>query len=123
LSQRLKEFIDMAVTIVNRDVNLSEFKQKYSPGENRSLLFLVRGAKDEYGFVFESDRIKATSGIEDPTVMVSTDEDTFWKIILNKTTIDYAVATRKLRIVGEYFLRDFVILRNMFYELRKVLKL
>jgi len=123
LSEKIREFIELTVDLVNKEVNVSELKAKYSPGENRTLAFMVTDGESQYGFVFEPDRIKATDEIEKPTVIVSTDESTFWKIITKKTTLDHAVATRRLRVAGDYFLRDFVILRNMFKELRRLLRL
>ena len=123
MSARLERFIEKAVEVVNKNVDIEEFKEKYSPGENRSMLFVVRGRSSDYGFVIDVDKIRVKGEVENPTVTVSCDENTFWRITLKKITLDYAVATRKLSIVGEYFLRDYLILRRLFNDLTSRLNL
>ena len=116
MSEELRDFIDSLVRAINKKIPMKQYKERYSPGEDRTLLFVVRGKEKEYGFAMLTDKLITMRKIENPTVAVSCTEDTFWKLAAKKITVDWAMATRKLHVAGTYFLRDYIILRNFFDE-------
>jgi len=74
VSKELKELIELTVKAVNK-LGLEKYKRKYSPGEDRSLLFIVTSPRGQYGFVMRGNHVEVLRDLkEEPTVMVMTDE-------------------------------------------------
>jgi len=120
MSEKLRECIELLVQLANRKIDFNRYKE-YSAGEDRTLLFIVKGGRGDYGFVVEGGKLRVMSELERPTVTVSCDEGTFWAIATNKMELDYAVATRRLVVTGPFWLRDYLILREIFTDVRKEL--
>jgi len=119
VSQDLKKLINAVVDKVN-EIGLEKYKAKYSPGENRSLLFVVTSPMGQYGFIMEEDEVKVLEKLKrEPTVIVSMNEDTVWAIALGKMDLTYAYATERVKVSGRYALRDYIILRQLFEDLRE----
>jgi len=117
VSKRLERLIDYTVKVINR-VGLEKYREKYSPGEDRSLLFVVMSPRGQYGFVMRGDRVEVLKELDfEPTFVVTTDEETVWAIAAGKMDLTYATATERVRWSGEYALRDYIILRTLFHEL------
>jgi len=122
MSAELKEAIELIVEKANEKIDLADLAKRYAGGEKRSLLFVVKGASSEHGFIIDENyKLKMASPIERPTVIFSCDEDTFWAIASKKITMEYAFAVRRLSVTGPYALRDFLILNEVFQFMREKL--
>jgi len=120
VSEELKEFIRLGVSLVNREVDLEEYRRRFNVGENRTLLFVIRGSEEECGFAITANKLIANwRGIKNPTVTVCCDEDTFWKLIDGRMSVEYAWGARHLSFVGKMFLRDYMVLKEVFKDMRE----
>jgi len=120
MSSELRRLVKGVVRILNEKVNLGVYKEKYSPGEDRTLLLIISSPRGQYGFAMMSNRVVVMDELDrEPTVIIKTDEKTVWAIAARKMDLGYAVATRRVTFAGEYALRDYIILRSIFEEIRE----
>jgi len=121
MSEELKQALELLIHKVNKKVDLKKLKEQYmEKDEERTLLFVVTGpGQSSHGFVIEGDKLRMAGSVEKPTVTYFCDEETFWQIALRKKDFNWAFATRRLLVSGDYFLRDFLLLTHIFEVIRE----
>jgi putative sterol carrier protein len=112
----IKLIFDKMVVLINREINLDEFKDTYFPHEDRTLELNITGLEDlDTGFVFEKGKVRTIKKLADkPTVMFSMDEDTFIRLATQQLNFSEAFFYGDLDIHGENYMRDFRIFKRMF---------
>lgn len=119
----IKTIFDKMVTLINKEMNINEFKETYFPDEDRTLQLNIIGLEDlDTGFVFENGEVRAIQKISDkPTVILTMDEDTFILIATKRLTFAEAFFNGDLDMEGENYLRDYRIFERTFTKYGKIL--
>lgn len=112
-----------SVEVMNREVDLEDFKSKYFPDEDRTMAMRIKGLEDlPTGFVFEEGQIRLLDVLTDtPTVEVFLDEDTFLAICCEELTMSQAYMYGMMDLKGENYMRDYHIFEKMFSQYPSVL--
>lgn len=122
----LKETLVWAVKLLNKRIKVNELKKKYFPTENRTLLMSIVGKNVNMGLMVDSIAneilLVTPDSIPKPTVTAILSEDTFWLMLMGKTTIATSFFDRTNPVVleGEATLRDMKIFTAMEHELRNI---
>lgn len=122
----VKQIFHKMIGLINKEINLEEFKDAYFPDEDRTLEMNILGIEDlDTGFVFENSKVRSIRKLSDrPTVVFTLDEDTFIRLALRRETFSEAFFYGELDIQGEKYMRDFHIFDRMFkrygYILEKI---
>lgn len=122
----LKEALTWAVKLLNKQMDVTELKKKYFPSEDRTLLLNIVGENVNTGLMVDSvanEILMVTpDNIPKPTVSAVLSEDTFWLMLMGKTTIATSFFDRTHPVVldGEATLRDMKIFTAIEYELRNI---
>lgn len=120
----IKLIFDKMVILINKEIDLAEFKDTYFPDENRTLELNIAGLEDlNTGFVFEGGKVRTIKKLHDkPTVMFSMDEDTFIRIATRQLTFSEAFFYGELDIQGDNYMRDYRIFQRMFDKYGTILE-
>ncbi len=112
-----------SVKVINRMVDLDDFKSTYFPNEDRTLAMFIEGMEDlPTGYTFEEGKVRMVDKFKDePTVSLFMDEDTFLSIACQEITMEKAWFLRMLKMEGENYLRDFRIFQIMFNRYPQVM--
>jgi putative sterol carrier protein len=112
----VKRIFERMVDLIDKEINLDEFKNTYFPHEDRTLEMNITGLEDvATGFVFEGGKVRTIKKLEDrATVVFAMDEDTFIRIATKRETFSEAFFYGELDIQGENYMRDFHIFKRMF---------
>lgn len=112
----IKKIFTKMVDLINKEVNLMEFKETYFPDEDRTLELNIIGLEDiNTGFVFESGTVRTIKKLQDkPTVKFTMDEDTFLRIATKRETFTEAWLYGELDTEGDNYIRDYKIFELMF---------
>lgn len=112
----VRKIFERMVDLINKEINLDEFKDTYFPHEDRTLEMNIKGLEDiATGFVFEGGKVRTIKKLEDnPTVIFDMDEDTFIRIATKRETFSEAFFYGELDIQGPNYMRDFHIFKRMF---------
>lgn len=122
----LKETLTYAVKFLNKRMKVTELKSKYFPREDRTLLMNIVGKDVNMGLMVDSVAneilLVAPDNIPKPTVTAVLSEDTFWLMIMGKTSIatSFFDRTHPVSLEGEATLRDMKIFTAIEYELRNI---
>ena len=118
MSNYLEELINLSIEYINRSGLLLRLKEKYKIKENRSLkVTIISESEKRYGFVADinSGKVYTIEKFEGkPTVEIIVPEEVIWQILAGKETFAGAFFKGKLIMKGEYWVRDFKILNDLF---------
>jgi putative sterol carrier protein len=119
----IKTIFEKMVPLINKEMNIDEFKETYFPDEDRTLQLNIIGLEDlDTGFVFEDGEVRTIQKISDrPTVVLTMDEDTFILIATKRITFAEAFFSGDLEMEGENYLRDYRIFERTFTKYGKIL--
>jgi|APFre7841882630_1041343.scaffolds.fasta_scaffold00020_7 putative sterol carrier protein len=119
----IKTIFEKMVPLINKEMNIDEFKETYFPDEDRTLQLNIIGLEDlDTGFVFENGEVRIIAKIYDkPTVILTMDEDTFILISTKRLTFAEAFFNGDLEMEGENYLRDYRIFERTFTKYGKIL--
>lgn len=119
----IKTIFEKMVPLINKEMNIDEFKETYFPDEDRTLQLNIIGLEDlDTGFVFEDGEVRTIQKISDrPTVVLTMDEDTFILIATRRITFAEAFFSGDLEMEGENYLRDYRIFERTFTKYGKIL--
>lgn len=74
----IKEITELFIEVANDTGALSEVMDEY---KERSLALKIHDSAYKTGFIFQNGKIRALRSLDRPTCLVTTDKNTFWKII------------------------------------------
>ncbi len=74
----IKEIIDLFISVANDTDALSEVMDEY---KERSLALKIHDSAYKTGFMLQNGKIRSLRTLDRPTCLMTTDKDTFWKII------------------------------------------
>jgi putative sterol carrier protein len=119
----IRTIFEKMVPLINKEMNMDEFKETYFPHEDRTLQLNIIGLEDlDTGFVFEDGEVRTIKKISDkPTVILTMDEDTFILISTRRMTFAEAFFNGDLDMEGENYLRDYRIFERTFTKYGKIL--
>ena len=119
----IRTIFEKMVPLINKEMNMDEFKETYFPHEDRTLQLNIIGLEDlDTGFVFEDGEVRTIKKISDkPTVILTMDEDTFILISTGDMTFAEAFFNGDLDMEGENYLRDYRIFERTFTKYGKIL--
>jgi len=119
----ITKIFEKMVELINKEIDLAEFKYTYFPDEDRTLELNIIGLSDlDTGFVFEGGKVRTIKKINDrPTVMFTMDEDTFIHIATKQVSFTEAFFYGDLDIQGDNYMRDFKIFKRMFDKYGRLL--
>jgi putative sterol carrier protein len=120
----IKKIFAKMVALINKEINLKEFKDTYFPDEDRTLKMNIGGIEDlDTGFVFEGGKVRTIRKLTDePTVTFTMDEDTFIRIATKKESFSEAFFYGELGIEGKNYMRDYRIFDRMFKKYGSILE-
>lgn len=110
----IKEIIELAIELANRQIDFCKVKQKFGIPEDRSLKLKIVDVPGEAGFVIVGCHVRPVLGIERVTTVVELTKDVFWAIVTKKLSVYDAWLYDLVKIRGEYSLRDAQILIPLF---------
>lgn len=119
----IRTIFEKMVPLINKEMNLDEFKETYFPHEDRTLQLNIIGLEDiDTGFVFKDGEVRTIKKISDkPTVILTMDEDTFILISTRRMTFAEAFFNGDLDMEGENYMRDYRIFERTFTKYGKIL--
>ncbi len=119
----IKKIFEKMVVLINREMNIEEFKDTYFPNEDRTLELNIKGIEDlDTGFVFQDGHVRTIKKLMDlPTVTVSMDEDTFIRLATKQETLGEAFFNGHMEMEGKEYFRDFKLFDRMFTKYGYVL--
>ena len=74
----VKEVTELFIEVANDTGALSEVMEEY---KERSLALKIHDSAYKTGFIFQNGKLRALRTLDRPTCLVTTDKNTFWKII------------------------------------------
>jgi len=74
----IKEITELFIEVANDTGALSEVMDEY---KERSLALKIHDSAYKTGFIFQNGKLRALRSLDRPTCLVTTDKNTFWKII------------------------------------------
>jgi len=119
----IKKIFEKMVDLINKEMNIEEFKDTYFPNEDRTLELNIKGIEDlDTGFVFRNGRVRTIKKLSDkPTVVVNMDEDTFIRLATKQETLGEAFFYSHMEMAGKEYMRDFKLFDRMFTKYGHVL--
>jgi putative sterol carrier protein len=119
----IRKIFEKMVVLINREMNIEEFKDTYFPNEDRTLELNIKGIEDlDTGFVFRDGRVRTIKKLTDkPTVIVSMNEDTFIRLATKQETLGEAFFYSHMEMEGKDYFRDFKLFDRMFTKYGHVL--
>lgn len=74
----IKEITELFIEVANDTGALSDVMDEY---KERSLALKIHDSAYKTGFIFQGGKLRALRTLDRPTCLVTTDKNTFWKII------------------------------------------
>lgn len=112
----INEYIDEAIDVANKEIDIASVQQQYAMGEDRSILLKIKGFNEEGVTIkFESGKLYRIANIDKPTVVVVLGENDFIQMARGISTIDDVIYfSRESDIEGDYWFRDILVLTKLF---------
>jgi hypothetical protein len=111
--------IDKGVAMINTDdvINLKDIQHNYANDEERSILLIVKKCLPTGAlFVLSNGKLlRLPSNSRQPTVTVVLGEDDFINVAKGKKHVEtVALTSLEADIIGDFIVRDFMIIRRLF---------
>ena len=112
----INDYIDEAILVANKEIDIATVQQEYAKGEDRSILLKIKGFNEEgITIQFSSGKLERITNIENPTVVVVLGENDFIQMARGVSTIDDVIYfSRESDIEGDYWFRDILVLTKLF---------
>lgn len=100
----IKEITELFIEVANDTGALSEVMDEY---RERSLALKIHDSAYKTGFILQNGKIRALRTLDRPTCLVTTDKNTFWKILnlkekdVEKPEDKHLTAEERNRIIQE----------------------
>lgn len=119
----IKKIFEKMVVLINKEMNIEEFKETYFPDEDRTLELNIDGMEDiDTGFVFKNSTVRTIKKLSDrPTVKIAMDEDTFIRLATKQESLSEAFFYDHMKMEGDNYMRDFRLFDRMFKKYGYVL--
>ena len=114
--QIINDYIDDAIEIANKEIDIKKIQEKLAYNEDRSVLLKIMGFAEQGIMIkFSNGKLIKVFSDEKPTVTITLGYNDFIQVSRGKITIDYiAFFSRESDIDGEHWFRDLPILRELF---------
>lgn len=122
--EMVQKLFEKSVGFINNHINMSEFKAKWFPNEDRTLALHIIGMESlDTGFVFQGGAVRLIRKVSDvPTISITCTEDTFLRMASAEWSIMEAFYYGELECQGKNFLRDLTIFQTVFDEYGALMK-
>lgn len=80
----IQEITECFVGIVNKTGELGKITSKYK--DERSLAIQIIGTEGNTGFIVKDGKLRMLEGIDNPTVIVNMDKNTYWSVLNSKSS-------------------------------------
>lgn len=115
----IKRVINAMVGRANEKFDMNEVLEKYS-ATGRTMSIIISDLDDGYGFNVKDGKL-TLEDIVSPTCLISMNKATFSAIATGKITQTQAFLMDSVKIVGDNWLRDSLVINKIFDELKGVM--
>lgn len=112
----IKEVINGMVRRANEKYDMKEVLDKYN-ATGRTMSIVISDLDDGYGFNVKDGKL-TLEDIVSPTCVISMNKATFSAIATNKITNTQAFLMDSVKVVGDNWLRDALVVNKIFDELK-----
>lgn len=112
----IKQVINAMVRRANEKYDMREILNKYN-ATGRTMSIVISDLEDGYGFNVKDGKLTLEE-IVSPTCIISMNKTTFSAIATNKITNTQAFLMDSVKVVGDNWLRDALVINKIFDELK-----
>lgn len=112
----IKQVINAMVRRANEKYDMRDILNKYN-ATGRTMSIVISDLEDGYGFNVKDGKL-TLEDISNPTCVISMNKATFSAIATNKITNTQAFLMDSVKVVGDNWLRDALVINKIFDELK-----
>jgi hypothetical protein len=118
-SKLISYLLSKGIERINSKSDIRDKIREFMSGDDRTLLLKIKEFST-LGFGIVEDRLVMLDDIDNPTVTILISEDAFIQVVRGKLTFREAFFYADCDVIGDDWLRDFVIFNSIFEQFRYV---